>query len=388
MEIRKVLIAGAEENPSLPIIESISKKGIDVCVASHKKICVGFFSRYVKKRFVYPSPFTNPDGFVNELVNFIKREGFDVTFVTGEQPTLLLSKYKNLFEQYTKLPLVDFGIYMKCRDKSVTMKIASRIGVPTPKTYYPEEEDIRKIVKKVDYPVVVKPNSSNGARGIVYPGSPEELLEAYDQIKYEYGPCHIQEYIPHAGMQYKAELLLDGSNEVKAGCVYNKLRYYPPSGGSSTINCTVDRRDILEYAARILKEIGWYGMGDCDFIEDPRDGVPKLMEINPRFTRSIKICVLAGVDFPYLLYRLAMGKEVPCILEYKIGMYLRYLPSDIVWFFKSSNRLRTRPNFFWFLGKDLRYEIISLRDPGPAVAYFLSMALSLLDKNERKFRLR
>jgi predicted ATP-grasp superfamily ATP-dependent carboligase len=388
MENRKVLIVGAEENPSLPIIESLSKKGINVWVASHKRICTGFFSRYVSKRFIYPSPFTDHDGFINEIVNLIKRERFDVTFVTGEQTTFLLSKYKGRFEQYTRLPLVGFSTYMKCRDKSNTMKIASRIGVPTPKTYFPEEDNIKEIANMVDYPVVVKPNKSYGARGIAYPNSPEELIQAYYRIRSEYESCHIQEYIPHSGMQFKAEVLLDYSSEVKAWCVYNKPRYYPPTGGSSTINCTVDRRDILEYAAKILKEIGWYGMGDCDFIEDPRDNIPKLMEINPRFTRSIKICVLAGVDFPYLLYRLAMGEEVPSVLEYKIGIYLRYLFSDIVWFIKSPNRFKAKPNFFWFLGKNLRDEVISFKDPGPAMAYFLSKTLALLNKKERKFYLR
>lgn len=388
MENRKVLIVGAEENPSLPIIESLSKKGIKVCVASHKKICPGFFSRYVSKRFIYPSPFIDPDGFINELVNLIKRERFDVTFVTGEQNTFLLSKYKDRFEQYTKLPLVDFYTYMKCRDKSNTMKIASRIGVPTPKTYFPQKDNIKEIANMVDYPIVVKPNKSYGARGIAYPNSPEELIQAYYRIKSEYESCHIQEYIPHSGMQYKAEVLLDYSSEVKAWCVYNKPRYYPPTGGSSTLNCTVDRRDILEHAAKILKEIGWYGMGDCDFIEDPRDNIPKLMEINPRFTRSIKVCILAGVDFPYLLYKLAMGQEVPYILEYKIGIYLRYLFSDIVWFIKSPNRFKAKPNFFWFFGKNLRDEVISFKDPGPAIAYFLSKALALLNKKERKFYFR
>jgi predicted ATP-grasp superfamily ATP-dependent carboligase len=186
-------------------------------------------------------------------------------------------------------------------------------------------------------------------------------------------------------MQYKAELLLDEKSEVKAWCVYDKLRYYPPTGGSSTLNSTVDRRDILESAAKVLQELRWYGMADCDFIEDPRDGTPKLMEINPRFTRSIKICVLAGVDFPYLLYKLALGEPISSVLSYRVGIYLRYFPVDVMWFLKSKDRFRSRPSFFWMPGKDLTDEIFSLRDPGPTLAYFVAKAFSTLDPKQRHY---
>ena len=384
----KVLVVGAEENPALSIIDSLSRKGLEVHAASHQRVCVGFFSRYVRKRFLYPSPFTDEKNCISKLLDYVKKEKFDVTLVAGDQPTYLLSKNKELFTEYTRVPLVNFDRFLKCMDKTNTMKIAEKIGILTPKTYYPEEEDIDEIANKVSYPTVIKPNVSDGARGISYPRNQEEFRRFYYDTKKKYGPCHIQEYIPHTGKQYKAELLLDYSSEVKAWCVYDKIRYYPPTGGSSTLNVTVDRKDILEDSAKILKEIQWYGMGDCDFIEDPRDGSVKLMEINPRFTRSIKICVIAGVDFPYLLYKMAIGEELPLNLNYHIGTFLRYLPGDIMWFLRSHNRFKADPSFLKFLGKNLSYEVLSLKDPGPALAYFLSMVRSMLNKQERQFRLR
>jgi predicted ATP-grasp superfamily ATP-dependent carboligase len=292
---------------------------------------------------------------------------------------------QDLFAKHTSLPLVDFERYVNCRDKTRTMKMAQRIGVPTPKTYYPEEEPLAEIAKQLTYPAVLKPNTSDGARGISYPENADELASLYRSTVANYGPCHIQEYIPHTGMQYKAEFVLDRNSEVKGWCVYNKLRYYPPTGGSSTLNSTVHRRDILESGAKILRELKWYGMGDCDFIEDPRDGTPKLMEINPRFTRSIKICVVAGVDFPYLLYKIALGEPVPSVLDYQPGVFLRYLPADIAWFIKSKDRFRTSPSFFSFLGKNLTDEIISLQDPGPALAYLFSKGCSRFDDRQRHY---
>ena len=384
----KVLIVGAEENPSLPILESLSLRGMQVHVASHKAMCAGFFSKYAHKRFRYTSPYEEEEKFLQELLDYIKAEKFEITFVLGDGPTDLLAKNKKLFDKYTTIPLVDLETYIQCRDKTKTMKAAERIGVATPHTYYPDEESIEHIAGRVAYPVVLKPNMSDGARGISFPRNKEELLRTYPETVSLFGSCHVQEYIPQTGAQYKAELLLDKWSEVKAWCVYKKIRYYPVNGGSSTLNVTVERRDILESAAKILKELRWSGMGDCDFIEDPRDGIPKLMEINPRFTRSIKICVLAGIDFPYLLYRVTCGEDVKPVCDYQAGVYLRYFSADVMWFLRSPNRLRAKPSFFWLFGKKLRDEIFSIKDPGPGIGYCLGKFASRFNRRERFYHFR
>ncbi len=168
--------------------------------------------------------------------------------------------------------------------------------------------------------------------------------------------------------------------------VYDKPRHYPPEAGSSTINCTVDRTDILTIAERMLRSMGWYGIGDCDFIEDPRDNTPKLMEINPRYTRSIKIASVAGVDVFYKLYQLAVEEEVEPDKDYKVGMYLRYLPGDILWFLKSKDRFKTNPNFFRFYSKNMKYEICSIKDPGAIIGYLLHKIMLKFNKREKQSR--
>jgi len=385
MTRRTVLVVGAEENPVLPILESLSRAGLDVSVASHRRMCLGFFSRYAKGRFLYPSPYARREEFLEALLGIVKANHFDVTLVIGDQTTDLLAEHKNSFLPYTRIPLVDLDRFQLCRDKSQTMKIAESLRVPIPKTYYPDTCGIEELSRSVQYPVVLKPNCSDGARGISYPKTPEELIALYYTTVQTYGACHVQEYIPQTGMQYKAEFVLDYSGAVQGWCVYNKIRYFPVTGGSSTLNSTVQRPDILEKGYKILKEMKWYGMADCDFIEDPRDGVVKLMEINPRFTRSIKICVKAGVDFPLQLYKLAMGEPMSPMLDYSVGLYQRYLPGDILWFLRSPQRFRSNPSFFKFMGENMTDEIFSLTDPLPSLGYLLSKGSNLISKNERQY---
>lgn len=383
----KVLLLGADENPALPILESLTRAGLAVDVASHRRVSVGFFSRHARRRFRCPPP-SAEGAFVEALLARVRGASYDAVFAAGEDPTYLLAKHRPAVEPHARVPLPDLPVFLLCRDKTLTMREAARLGVATPRTFEPERDGVDAIVAALPFPVVVKPNVSDGARGLSFPASRDDLVRTLERTRREYGPCHVQEFIPQTGLQYKAEVLLGRGGETIAACVYSKIRYYPPTGGSSTLNRTVDRPDIVERAVRMLRGIGWTGLGDCDFIEDPRDGTPKLMEINPRFTRSIKICLRAGVDFPLLLYRFVMGESPPPVLAYRIGTMLRYLPADVAWFLRSPDRRRADPGFFrTFLAAPCD-EVFSLSDPGPGLAYLLAGALDLLDPRARRFRLR
>jgi predicted ATP-grasp superfamily ATP-dependent carboligase len=383
-----VLLLGAEETPALPILWSLSRRGIPVTVGSHRRVCTGLLSRFPARRLVYPDPSADPDGFLDWLGSTVRSGRFPVTLGCGEQVTFLLARHRSAIEAFTSVPVVELPIFMQCRDKSLTMKAASRCGVPTPVTWFPEEEGLEAVAARATYPAVVKPCVSDGARGISYVRDPDWLPGVYLETRARYGACIVQEFIPHGGLQYKAELLIDRSGRIRLAGTYAKLRYYPPSGGSSTLNRTVHRADLIERATRLLTHLRWYGMGDCDFIVDPRDGVPKLMEVNPRFTRTIRVLVEAGIDYPYELYRLALGLEPETDGAYREDVYLRYLPADLVWFLRSEERFRARPSFFRFFAKNLHYEEWSWRDPLTGFGFWASLLADMLDPSARRSRLR
>jgi predicted ATP-grasp superfamily ATP-dependent carboligase len=168
--------------------------------------------------------------------------------------------------------------------------------------------------------------------------------------------------------------------------VYSKLRYFPVNGGSSVINRTELKPEILESAHRILKAMGWYGFADFDFITDPRDGIAKIMEINPRVPACFRITRAAGIDFSHLIAKLALGEEIPQISGYKLNVYLRYFPLDVLWFLQSPDRFVAEPSFFKFFGSNQHDQIISLRDPGPIFGFCLENMLAVFNLDSRKTR--
>ena len=59
-----------------------------------------------------------------------------------------------------------------------------------------------------------------------------------------------------------------------------------------------------------------------------KTGTPYLMEINGRFWGSLPLARAAGVDFPYLYYRLASGDRVPEQMEYTKSLISRHFWGD------------------------------------------------------------
>ena len=385
----EVLVFEAEAKSSLPVAESFHRRGFRVVAASSKPCCASFYSRSVRERIVMPSEVREPEACLAFLLDLVRRRRFEMIIPLGDVVTDLVSRNREEFSECAKLVVVPYDVFRYGRDKVETMKAAARCGVPLPNTWYPEEQDLNQIAREVQYPVLVKPAVANGARGIHYVHDKEELVRKYDEVSKAFGRTFVQELIPHAGMQYKADIILDRDGTLLAGVVYNKIRYYPPAGGSSVLNKSVHHPELLEYATRLARSIGWFGMCDFDFIHDVRDNTPKIMEINPRFPESFRMCAIAGVDFPDILYRMACGEKVRPVLEYKTDRYLRFLAGDALWFLTAKGRrFKTKPCFFNFFDPNTTDNLWSLRDPGPMIGYLLENFRIMFNAQERAFRYR
>jgi len=382
----RVLILDGRTQSCLPVMKALHQSGHQVSIGESDPLCVGFFSRYPQKRVRYRDLKIDPDGFLADLEGHLATGNYDVLIPILDVTATFVCRHKERLEKYVRIPLPDYEIFMRARDKSQTMKIAQAHGLPCPRTYFPTDSRVKDIAEAVSYPVLIKPNITVGARGQIKVNSKSELLTMYPKVVARYGACSIQEYIPQTDMQYKAQIFIGRDGEVKGCVVYSKIRHYPLEGGVSTLNCTVDRPDIAEIGVKLLQAMEWSSYGDIDLIADPRDGLVKIMEVNPRVTGSVKICFAAGVDFANMLVSYAMGYDILPVKQYQRGIYLRNLGMDLLWFLKSPGRFKASPSWFWFFGRNLTYEIFSFADPGPTFGYLLANLRDLFVTQNRRYK--
>ena len=93
------------------------------------------------------------------------------------------------------------------------------------------------------------------------------------------------------------------------------------------------------------------------------------MEINPRFWGSLNQAICSGVDFPYLLYQMAVEGDIRPVFNYKTGVKTRWLMGDVRamvdYLLKSSNRYEMLRDFLKIVDRDVHYDDLSIKDPLP-----------------------
>jgi predicted ATP-grasp superfamily ATP-dependent carboligase len=377
-----VFVPDGRSIASVGIVRSLGEKGIDVTLGNERKVSAAAFSKYVRKNIVYPSPEKKPELFLSEMYNLIKREKFDVVMPVRDSTTMLFSKMKDKFSEHTKLPISDYRTFVRGRNKAQTVKVALDSNIPCPFTYFDGDDDIKKLKDKIEYPVLIRPCESSGSRGIVYIDTPENLLKEYYKIKNQFGEVMIQEYIPHVGKAYNVSALFNKYSEPRAVFAMEKVRQFPISGGPTAFAVSIKGDEVKKYALKLLKDMNWVGVAEVEFIFDERDKKPKLMEINPRFWNPLSLAIHSGVDFPSLLYEMAINDDIKPVTDYQLGVKWRYSIYDFLCFIYSSNKIRNFSKFATFT--NVHDAMFSLDDPGPAFGSILDGFASILSKERRE----
>jgi len=367
MTLPVVLVTDAKQRKAVPIIRSLGRQGISVVAGDDSRISMGFFSRYCQKSITYPSPDRYPERFIDWLISQARHGLFQVLFAIDERTLDVVTRYQQELSAYMVLTTVDHKTYSQARDKAKTMALAESLGIPCPRTaLISDDKTLEEIAAQWDFPVIIKPRSSSGSRGLRRVDSPKDLRSCYQKVSADYPSPLVQEFIHPGGETFGVEVLLNRESQPRATFVHRRLREYPISGGPSTLRESVAAPELTELGVQLLQAMGWHGVAMVEFKMDPRDGRAKLMEVNPKFWGSIALPIAAGIDFPFLLYRLSIEGDIARSNSYRTGVLCRWLlPGDILHFVFNPNRFQLTPSFFQFTGKDLHYDLLDWGDLGP-----------------------
>jgi predicted ATP-grasp superfamily ATP-dependent carboligase len=366
--VENVLVTDTELRTSLAVIRSLGKKNIEITAGSDMKSALGFYSKYTSKKFLYPNPRQDPQGFLKSLLDIVEKGHYNCIIPIHTYTMFLLTKYRTLFSKYTQIPPPGFKIFINAYDKKKLLNIAIKHGIACPETYL--SDDIDQVEKNItSYPVIIKPARRHTVPlGVCH--TTADLKTAYHEMCSKYGPCIVQEYIPNGG-EFGVYTLFDDQSKPLALTVQKRIRCLNADGGISTLRETVKNEELVNIALRLLQTIKWSGVAMVEFRIDARDNIPKLMEINPRFWGSLPLSILSGPDFPYLLYNVIRRKDVSPMLDYKVGVRCRWLLGDIVRMIGGPHRLHACVDVLQTTGKT-HYDNLSFGDPVPIIASIFS----------------
>ena len=330
----KVLVTDANYRTALVVIRSLGRRNIHVAGVQSEGLgkfdAVGFYSRYCQEKIYMPSYRTDQESFLRNLIDISAK--YDVIFPISAQLIMLLSKHLDKLQG--KMAIADYATLTLANSKDKLLNIARECAVPIPRTTsFPDLSQLDAIAKCLDYPAVIKFRSDENLYlpaekryAIAYNSG--DLVENYKKMHAIQAFPLIQEYIQGPGFGFSA--IFDRRHQPKALFCHRRIREYPISGGPSACCESVYEPKLIEYGLRLLSAIKWVGVAMVEFKFDRRDKEFKLMEINPRIWGSAALAVASGVDFPYLLFKTAMGEDFRPVMQYRVGTKLRFIGLDLL----------------------------------------------------------
>ncbi len=386
--IRSALVTDGLLRKSLAIARSLGSRGIAMHVGETTRMNPAAFSRYTVRKHRYPHPGRQPDAYTEWLVDTLKRYSIDLYIPADDAAMEHAVRHRAELEPLCQMQLPPTEGYLAAADKGETMRLAMQTGVPCPATEFPsrlDAEALKEAGERLGYPLVIKPRRSSGSRGIRVVHSEHELLEVYDSIHHEFPWPILQEFVP-AGIRYDVCLLYNRHSELRVSFVQKELRHFPVERGPSTAQESVIHPELTDAAIKLLAPLRWSGIAEVEFMVDPRDGIPKLMEINPRYWNSLYAATLAGVDFPWHALRLLEEGDIPVLAEYASGVRCRsLLPGDILHVLANKDRSRLDPPFWHGPAQGMRDDILSAVDPMPTIGFLCACARLALRRQSWAF---
>jgi len=384
-----VLLTNGLLRKTLAAVRSLGKKGVSTIVIGETRFCPAAFSKYCTKFIVCPSAKSHPQQFYKHIYEIIKKYKCDVFFPMDDDTLSVAMEYRDELNKICFLPVPPAEGYRITSNKGEAYKHAESAGVNHPKTVYPEKLDnLVQLTAGLNYPVIIKPVYSSGGRGIKKVKRKEELEAAYLETHKSFPHPIIQEFIGEVDV-YDVVLLYNSKNELRASFIQKHVRKYPLENGPSSVQESVFFPEMLKMALDYMKNLRWYGMADMEFMVQKSTGKIFFIELNPRFWNSLQAGIFAGVDFPWLLYKIAVDGNVEEVITYTEHIRCRnLLPSDILHFLANKNRKEMNPPFWGGKKYNMRDDIICKDDPLPTMGFFLACLYYSLNIKMWRFLLR
>jgi predicted ATP-grasp superfamily ATP-dependent carboligase len=314
----------------LAVARSLGKRGVPVVGLDQDENGYGLHSKFtaVAGRCAYP--LDDERGFIDLLLGIgaeLKRKA--VLFPCLDEWVFAVARHRRELEEYFLIPFSEIETVERILDKNLLYRKCEARGIPIPRTFYLDEQTPEQIASEIEFPCIVKPAlqrefTNEFGQKVFRVATREEFFAMYERAA---GHALLAQEIVGSAVDsfYSLCSYVGRDGEAKGVFVGRKLEQYPPDFGTA---CLVDSRyvdEIVERGVDILREFGYHGISEVEFLRDERDGEFKLLDINTRVWKWIGLPITAGIDLPWLAYADAVYGKVKTADRQRDGMRWVYL---------------------------------------------------------------
>ena len=118
----------------LGVLRTLAEKDIPIILLDSDH-CISKYSRFKKKFIKSPHP-SETETYLNFLIDLAKREKIQgwVIFPNSDEAVYVLSKYKDVLEEFYRIPTPNWEVIHNVYIKEMTYQVAEKYGIQIPKT--------------------------------------------------------------------------------------------------------------------------------------------------------------------------------------------------------------------------------------------------------------
>ena len=369
----RVLVTDSAGKQPYAMIRGLKEIGCHVTVVCKSKRDTCYVSNKPDAKILNTKFNDNNEEKFHYLLSLVSTGKYDVLMPIGEMSTDFVTQYENDFKKYVKIACAPRDIYIKAFNKQLTFDQAMKSGIPCPYTRR-SDQGIEDYLQNAKFPIIIKPRQGIGSIGFHKFNTEDEFREYLADPTFNVDDYVVQEFV-HFDNRIGTNLFIDKKGDVCTSYAVDVLRWFPIDAGAGVLIQTIDAHEVLQYAGKLLKDLGWCGFANVAFMIDKVTGEPRLMEINGRIPASIMVSYMLGFNVSKQFIELVYDEEVTHYPENtQFGKYIRHFDTDVAWFLKSPNRFRTTPS--WFSWKNTKEVLFRKDDPKPFFYQFFNKIIS------------
>ncbi|MEJ8566437.1 ATP-grasp domain-containing protein [Elongatibacter sediminis] len=298
---------------------------------------ISAWSRHVSRRYTVPDCTAEwragriraentpaEEHYMQRIEEICVREQIDVIFPSYDAEVMVFAKNRaRLAEQGILAIVPDYKPLARIIDKARTLEAARAVGFPTPASCIPENEaELLDAAGRLNPPWVLKPRCNAHGANIHRLEDVESLRTAFAELAAIQPRPLLQECVP-VGTKRNYYLMVTPDFEVVS--VHSPQIHRHRVIGVRTpcaVAETTDEVPLLDEVKALVRELGVWGAMTVQTIVSQHDGVPRLMEINPRFGHNLWYRTEFGVNEPLIYLRMVEGKPLPEIPRWPAGVLL------------------------------------------------------------------
>lgn len=366
------LITDVHYRMSPALIRVLAKAGVKIytCEKNTYSSLPGARSKYVAEHF--PLPEENYAEALYALAEKVgKKHGCKPALLPVGAATLqMLAAEKKRFSAVAGLCVADPEAIDLLNSKRQLHRLAASLSVAVPAEYELESLSLPCVVK----PVCGERLGLSAAERYRICRTREEAEAAYRRFEQLSGEAPVvQEYLPGggSGCSVAAE---DG--KILAYVGHRRIREYPVTGGPSS--CCISIEPPVAEAKKLVAAAKFSGLAMFEFKEGA-DGLPRLLECNPRIWGSFPLTEAAESTLPLAWVTAAWNNGNPedavALPEnsYKTGKKMQFFPSDLmagVGYLKNKQPKKLFCALGDLLNPAVRDGLFRIWDAAPAFAYY------------------